>query len=90
VLLGTQDSISLSLAEPRTFIVKAGAPPIETRVEVNRYALAPIKAGDALGKIVYLQNEEIIAEAPLLASEDVAALPVRLSLWDKIKKLFKM
>lgn len=90
VLLGKRDHVTLSLSNPQTFITKRGDPAIEVRAECNRYAIAPIKAGDQLGRLVYLQNGKVIAEAPLLAEEDIAALDVRLSLWDKIKKLFNM
>lgn len=90
VLLGERDSISLSLSDPQSFVLRRGEAPVEARVEVNRYAIAPIQKGDRLGRVVYTQNGEEIAEAPLLASEDVAAVSVRLSLWDKIKKILKM
>ena len=90
VLLGKQDSVALALAEPAHFVLRRGESPITVRAEVNRYAIAPIKAGDTLGKLVYLQDGKKIAERDLLATEDVSAIPVRLSFFDKIKKFLHM
>ena len=89
VLLGERDSVFLSLSEPRAFVLKRDDATVEARVEVNRYAIAPIKKGDTLGKILYIQDGRTVAEAALLAEEDVRAVSVRLSLWDKIKKIIK-
>lgn len=90
VLLGKSDHITLSPSNTPSFVVKRGDGAIEVRAECNRYAIAPIKKGDRLGRLLYLQNGKVIAEEPLLAEEDVTALPVRLSLWDRIKKLLNM
>lgn len=90
VLLGTQDRVTLTPDELLHFVIRQGEAPITARVEVNRYAVAPIEKGQALGKLVYYQDGKRIAEAKLLATESIPALSVRLSFFDKIKKFFKM
>lgn len=90
VLLGTRDSATLALVEPKSFVLRRGEAPVTARAEVNRYAIAPIQKGQVLGKLVYYQNGRKIAEAPLYATESVGAVSVRLSFFDKIKNFFNM
>ncbi len=90
VLLGRQDSVTLSLAEPKSFVLRRGEPPITVKPEVNRYAIAPLQEGDVLGRLVYYQDGKKIAESTLYATESVDAVSVALSFFDKIKKFFNM
>ena len=90
LLCGTKDSVSLSIAEPLSFVMRKNEAPIEVQPEVNRFVIAPVEKGQALGRLLYKQNGKTIASVPLLCDESIAAKPVRLSLWDKIKRIFNM
>lgn len=89
VVNGKKDSISLS-AQDGFAILRKGSPLLEISLEINRFAVAPIKKGAVLGIVRYTQNGVTVAMVPLTATEDVDALPIRHGLWDKIKNLLNM
>lgn len=90
LLCGVKDSVSLSIAEPLSFVMRKSEAPIEIELEANHYIVAPVKKGQELGRLLYKQNGKTIASVPLLCDESIAATPVHLSLWDKIKRIFNM
>lgn len=88
VVGGKQDTVTISARNAPTAVVKVGSPPLDMTVEVNRFAVAPIRRGDVLGVVRYTQDGETVLCVPLLADEAIEKTPVKLSLWDKIKSIW--
>lgn len=86
---GEQEALSLSARNTYYAVVARGSEPIIPHVEINRLITAPVRKGQVLGCVRYTQGGKTIATVPLLAEEAVAARPVRLTLWDKIKNFLK-
>ena len=90
VINGTQESVSLSVRQTKSVILEKNAPPLDVSLEINRFAVAPIKKDAELGRIVYTQNGKTVATLPLLADEAVEERAVRRNILDLIKNLFNM
>lgn len=90
VLGGVRESITLSAESAEPLILPKNAPALERRVEINRLVLAPVTAGEVLGRVVYSQAGRVVAELPLRACEDIPAREIKESLFDKIKKFFNL
>jgi D-alanyl-D-alanine carboxypeptidase (penicillin-binding protein 5/6) len=72
VWMGTQEQISLGLAEKLTLTVPRGqAKNLTASFEIQKELSAPIAKGDIVGKIFYNLNDEEIAQVDLIALEDV-------------------
>lgn len=55
--------------------------------ELDRFFYAPIKAGEMLGRILYYNNGEIVAEVPITADFDVELVEQRFNFFDWLKGL---
>ena len=44
---------------------------IKVVIEAPRFLFAPIKSGDIIGRVIYIQNNKVIATAPLCATQTV-------------------
>ncbi len=58
------------------------------RIEADRYFPAPVKAGDALGKVILYANGEEKCTLPLYAEHDVAPAEGKPSFIDRILRMF--
>lgn len=90
VVGGETESISLSPKTPVTLVLPKEAPEPVLTVEINRFAVAPIRAGQVLGMAYYTVNGKTVAKIPLLADGDVPAAVQKNSLLDKIKHFFNL
>lgn len=57
---------------------------LEPKSEIDQVIEAPIKKGQVLGKLTVKLDGEVVAEAPLVASEEIAAAGFFARLWDSI------
>ncbi len=90
VLGGVSESVTLTAGEAQPLILPKNSPALERRVEINRFALAPVRSGEVLGRVVFSQAGRVVAELPLRACEDVPAREIKENLLDKIKKFFNL
>ena len=66
---------------------------IVCRVELPRFAFAPIQVGNQMGRLSYWERQSDgslreIASIPLYAANTVEAVRYKTSLWDRIKAFF--
>ncbi len=71
---GEKDTVATTYNEFKTLVNKSNIGKIETKIEMDEYIEAPVKNGDAVGKIIYSVNGEIIGEAPIFCAEDVGKI----------------
>ena len=90
VIGGERDHIRISARNDLAFPILRGTQEPTTQVEINRFAVAPIKAGATLGVVRYKQGDKTLAVLPLLAEEGVAAKKTDKNLLDKIKDLLNL
>ena len=90
VVGGISNSVALSPKNSVTVVLPKGTPAPELTLEINHFAVAPVRRGQVLGMAYYTQNSKTVAAVPLLAEESVAAVPQKQSLLDKIKHLFNL
>jgi D-alanyl-D-alanine carboxypeptidase (penicillin-binding protein 5/6) len=64
---GNVDHIMLENAQKITVILPRDTGDIECVVELPRFCLAPTKAGEEIGKLVYYLDGERIAESSIIA-----------------------
>lgn len=89
VWMGTQEQIKLGLADKLTLTVPRGqAKNLTASFEIQKELSAPISKGDVVGKIFYNLNDEDIAQADLIALEDVELGSWFSRLIDYVKLLF--
>ena len=69
---GEKAAISLRAEELPLFLPKDAA--LELRLELPRFALAPIRAGSTLGLVTLLRDGEELGRAPLVAAESVGQI----------------
>ncbi len=61
---------------------------IEVVISKQPFVFAPVKNGEILGKAFFYLDGELVAETPLLAEDNVEAVPEKNSFWDNIKDIF--
>jgi len=74
VTLGTQATVQPVLEEQKLLLEKAKAAKLTKTLELAEGVNAPVAAGDVLGKLLISAGEELIAEVPVLAGEEVPRL----------------
>ncbi len=74
VTLGTQATVQPVLEERSLLLEKAKAAKLTKTLELAEGIDAPVAVGDVLGKLKILAGEELIAEVPVLAGEEVPRL----------------
>jgi D-alanyl-D-alanine carboxypeptidase/D-alanyl-D-alanine carboxypeptidase (penicillin-binding protein 5/6) len=88
VIGGRLQEVTLSARSTPCVIVERGSPEITYSIEVNRFAVAPVRRGDVLGMIRYTQNGKTVATVPLLADTSIEKAETNKSLWEKIKGIW--
>ena len=74
VTMGTQDVVQ-SVAEERTLLLeKSKAGKLTRTLELAEGVEAPVTKGDVLGTLRIMAGEELVAEVPVVAGEDVPRL----------------
>ena len=87
---GEQDHVLISARNDISFPIARGTDEPTVEVEINRFAVAPIKEGATLGILRYKQGNKTLATLPLLAEESVAAKKANKNLFEKIKDLLNL
>lgn len=72
VLNGKEDFVTVKNQEGFSLIERHGLSEVTARICINPYAIAPIKEGDILGKILFLRDGTQIGSLPLVATNSVA------------------
>ena len=91
VINGERESVTLSAKNSVSIVLPKGAQEPTLTVEINRFAVAPVRKGQVLGLARYTNGEgKTVALIPLLANEGVASIPQKENLLDKIKHLLNM
>ena len=88
VVDGVEDTVSLQADAPPAIIVKKDSEPLQLQVEINRFAVAPVKVGDILGLLRYTQNGQTVATLPLRAAQSIEQIKHPKTFWDKIKSIW--
>ncbi len=70
VINGKDSEITLKNSIDVSATVRRGTE-ITTIIEAPRFVFTPIKAGETVGRVIYVLNGDIIGESPLVATHDV-------------------
>ena len=82
---GVVPQVSLALEEDASVLIKKGDNGnITQNTIINENIMAPIQAGDILGKIQYMSGDTVILERNLVATEDVE----KSTIWNITTKLY--
>ena len=90
VIGGEQDNVRISARNDLSFPILRGTAEPTVQVEINHFAVAPIKAGAPLGIVRYKQGSEILATLPLLSEETIEAKKTGKNIFEKIKDLLNL
>lgn len=86
---GLTDTVAIGAQEDRFVTVDRGdAAKLQKQVFVNPKLIAPIKAGQPLGRVVYSLNGKTVAEYPLVALQNVEEAGFFKRIWHTIKLWF--
>lgn len=69
-----------------TLPADAAAP--ELQIELPRMLYAPVDADTVVGRLLWLSEEEVVAESPLVTSFGVEEKIVKWSFWNWLRGLF--
>ena len=83
VLRGTKDAVGLSYPSFSAVLPKADMAGVEFTVTLPERLTAPVRCGEAVGKITYTCKGERIGEVPILATETSEALDF-FALWTRM------
>ena len=85
VIGGRAEKISLCVKEDVTSTVRKNDE-IKKVIEAQRFVFAPISKNQIIGKILFIQNGNVIAEAPLIARDTVARSDARSGFFKNFSK----
>ncbi|GAL12215.1 D-alanyl-D-alanine carboxypeptidase [Vibrio astriarenae] len=87
--MGDKDNVNVGLAEPLYLTLPKGdIPKLSAVVEMQQDLSAPIEQGAVVGQVMYKLEDQVIAEASLVAQEPVEQGSIFKRLLDWVKKLF--
>ncbi len=86
---GERNTVAVT-GESNVAIVRenGGTDKIERRVYLDNFIYAPVKKGEALGRIDYLLDGKVLKSVALKAAEDVGEKRVKKGIFQKIKDFF--
>ena len=89
VTLGTQATVQPVLGEGgKLLLEKAKAGTLQQTVSMTESVEAPVKAGDSLGVLTVTAGDEVVAEIPILAGEEVPRITYGQMLLRTLKMAF--
>ena len=68
---GQRSEVPLSVSVPTAVVLNGREEDVETEVSLPPYVWAPVKQGDAVGRVVYRLDGDVLAEAPITVAMDV-------------------
>jgi len=89
VVGGTAPSVAVKPANAIALTLPAQHPEITCTVELPRFLYAGFAGGTQVGRVIYRMGDDLLFETPLLTENGVPATQARLSLWERIRNLFR-
>ncbi len=71
VIDGTKSTLSVENGETVKIILKGAVPNITRKIELERFAVAPISKGDKIGTIIFKNGDTEISRVDIIATEDI-------------------
>jgi D-alanyl-D-alanine carboxypeptidase/D-alanyl-D-alanine carboxypeptidase (penicillin-binding protein 5/6) len=87
IISGNQGYITLKSDAISLFTAKNQGE-VTYRVTAPRFVFAPVKKGDTVGQVIFMQNGKRIASLPLVASEDCNRISYGFNLFEWLKEIF--
>jgi len=74
---GKSENVRLGFPATPTAVMKKGGHTVNRQIYLKHFEYAPVNTGDIVGYAVYYENNNIICEAPIIASDsvDIKTLP---------------
>ena len=82
---GDCDHVKIENAEKVTVILPRSRGSIETKIELDRFAYAPVNAGEIMGRLVFYLDGKEIADSKLIATTSVTLVDKKQSFFDRFK-----
>lgn len=86
VVDGIKKCVAVGLKQKFSYIYEGDEPDFKENVILDRFAVAPLRRGDVLGKITYSLDGNIIGECEIIALEDIAKTPKKRATFDIFNK----
>ena len=87
IISGKQSHITLKSDAISLFTAKNQGE-VVYRVTAPRFVFAPVKKGDTVGQVIFMQNGKRIASLPLVASEDCNRISYSFDIIEWLKEIF--
>jgi len=86
---GIMDQVPVGLAQPLSATIPRGqADQLKAVLDLDRVIKAPVSKGQQFGNVKVTLNEELVAEVPLIALNDVSEGGLLKKIWDSIVLFF--
>ncbi|WP_407637285.1 D-alanyl-D-alanine carboxypeptidase family protein [Marinobacterium jannaschii] len=86
---GVMDQVAVGLAQPLSATIPRGqADQLKAVLDLDRVIKAPVSKGQQFGNVKVTLNEELVAEVPLIALNDVSEGGLLKQIWDSILLFF--
>ena len=91
VCRGVAKQVNLLVEKAPSLLVEKGQEDqIKVQVTLAEQAIAPVAAGQVIGKVSYLLNEQVVGESRVLAADPVARRTYGFSLGQMLKSIFEI
>lgn len=85
IWMGQQDYVDVGVVEPVILTLPRGERRnVEQQIVLNQPLMAPLKAGDEVGRLVLRLDDSVVYEGPIQALHDVASAGFFARLWDRL------
>ena len=85
IWMGQQDYVDVGVVEPVILTLPRGERRnVEQQILLNQPLMAPLKAGDEVGRLVLRIDDSVVYEGPIQALHDVASAGFFARLWDRL------
>jgi D-alanyl-D-alanine carboxypeptidase (penicillin-binding protein 5/6) len=85
IWMGQQDYVDVGVVEPVILTLPRGERRnVEQQILLNQPLMAPLKAGDEVGRLVLRLDDSVVYEGPVQALHDVESAGFFARLWDRL------
>lgn len=85
---GASNELQLQAGDaPKYTLLKGEKDEVQVKIEIPRFIIAPVTAGEQVGEIQYILDGKVICSVPLTAAQNLEAKPV-ISGWKKYYRIF--